>query len=90
MNYSNEICATLCYDIRVVDFLRHFDFKYERTSDFVDLIKTFYSNASLWKQSHRSLWNSMKKPPYVETLTKKGFGWTFNMLEDEKLLNFSK
>jgi hypothetical protein len=40
-----------------------------------------------WFSNQTASWNTFYQPKFVEFLTKRGFGFTFNMLEPSKLFN---
>lgn len=42
-----------------------------------------------WFQETESSWNSLANPPFTETITANGIGFTFNMVDIDRLLNFS-
>jgi hypothetical protein len=54
-----------------------------KIDDFVGRI----SNSTLteWFVDQKALWNSHYKPEFVEVLTKRGYGFAFNMLPSSKL-----
>jgi hypothetical protein len=90
MIISNEILATLDFEGSGAEMLRLYNHKYRHSSQFVEVMRKELSLDYYWKLTQRFFWNSLKAAPITQTLTMRGFGYTFNMMDDEKLLNFSK
>jgi hypothetical protein len=38
-----------------------------------------------WFQNQTAVWGLSGRPEFIESLTKRGIGWTFNMIEPSKL-----
>lgn len=53
-------------------------------------MKSEIPTSEKWNRMQKSTWNSVIKTTFAETLTEKGFGQTFNMIEEAKLLNFER
>jgi hypothetical protein len=58
--------------------------KLNKTVDFYNKIRQSYHPK--WFINQTASWNTNYKPTFVESLTKRSFGYTFNMLADSKLL----
>lgn len=72
-------------------FLMHmFLINFAHNSQVVDFLKANDPGREWWPKVQKTTWNSFVKPRYAETLTRRGFGYTFNLIEEEKLLNFTK
>jgi hypothetical protein len=54
------------------------------SADFYNKIKEFYEPE--WFMNQTASWNSIFKPVFTESLTRRGYGFTFNMLTESKLL----
>jgi hypothetical protein len=59
--------------------------KFNYTSQFVDFLKTVPGYRNFLKLQ-RSSWNVMNDVTFAMTLTARGFGYTFNMIAEEKML----
>lgn len=46
------------------------------------------SEPKIWFSSRKASWDSMVDPPFVEVLTRQGYGFAFNMIAAEKIFNF--
>jgi hypothetical protein len=55
-----------------------------KTEDFYNKIRQNYHPK--WFMNQTASWNTNYKPVFVESLTKRSFGYTFNMLADSKML----
>jgi hypothetical protein len=52
-------------------------------SEFLPAIKRFYQTD--WFRSQTASWNSRYRPEFSEVLTKRGYGFAFNMLAEAEL-----
>jgi hypothetical protein len=57
--------------------------KLRKLDDFVGRIKK--STQTEWFVNQTAMWNSRYKPEFAEVLTKRGYGFSFNMLPPSKL-----
>jgi acid-sensing ion channel, other len=66
-------------------------FEYHHNSDFVKYLKSIESQRT-WFSWHHAQWNSEEIPAetFAETFTEHGIGFTFNLMEDNNLLNFTR
>jgi hypothetical protein len=55
----------------------------DRVADYYNKIKVYYQPE--WFMEQTATWNSKYKPVFTETLTRRAFGFTFNMLSESKL-----
>jgi hypothetical protein len=60
-----------------------FDLENDGIEDLVNKLRN-YSNFE-WFANQTASWNTFYQAEFVEFLTKRGFGFTFNMLEPSKL-----
>jgi hypothetical protein len=68
----------------ILDFVY---FKYDKPTDFVDYLRTYTNKYSFVFGKYTAKWNEHIDPNFVETLTSKGMGFSFNMAEMQEILN---
>jgi hypothetical protein len=65
--------------------MRYLDYKTaKKIENFSRKIKKYYQDE--WFMNQTASWNKDYKPIFAETLTKRGYAFTFNMLPDFQLL----
>jgi hypothetical protein len=64
-------------------------FEYDNNSDFVEHLRSI-NDQRIWFNGSKSVWNDVENPNFAETLTRHGIGFTFNIVEDSKLLRLNK
>jgi hypothetical protein len=72
-----------------VAWLREYNTTFNYTSQFVDTLRAF-PRYRTWRNVQNTTWNTLERPMFAETLTFRGVGFTFNMIEEKKLLNIEK
>jgi hypothetical protein len=55
----------------------------EKPENFLQRVKEYYQTE--WFQNQTASWNTHFKPIFTETLTRRGYGFTFNMLDNSKM-----
>jgi acid-sensing ion channel, other len=55
----------------------------EKPENFLQKVKMYYQPE--WFQNQTGSWNTHFKPIFIETLTRRGYGFTFNMLDNSKM-----
>ena len=64
--------------------VRYVDFKGARKpEDFMSRVKELYEHE--WFENQTASWNTNFKAEFTEVMTKRGFGFAFNMLPDSEL-----
>ena len=67
------------------------DYSFNSSSEFIENVKErllpFHRE---WFNLSKIQWSLGERAEFVETMTRKGMGFSFNLPESEKLLNFSK
>ena len=66
--------------------MENFKFNFSKNSDFVELLRKVSKKHPLMDQ-RIATFNLEANPPYVETLTSQGIGYTFNLVDD--ILDFN-
>lgn len=69
------------------NILAFVDFDYEKPTDFVDYLRHYTNKYSFVFGDYTAKWNEHEVPTFVETLTSKGMGFSFNMAKMERILN---
>jgi hypothetical protein len=64
-------------------------YNYSDSSELVRALRELIPHRE-WLATQRPTWNTIEAVDYAEVLTKRGFAHTFNIIEDEKLLNLNK
>jgi hypothetical protein len=72
------------YTIRHKKFVEQDFPKTKKPEDFLSNIKESYQNK--WFLNQSASWDLHYQPIFTESLTRRGYGFTFNMLHDSKLL----
>lgn len=79
---------SICYDDDPFS-LGDMSFNFSKKSEFVEFLRNMTEQRS-WFDESRATWNSWSEPQFIETILNQGLGFTFNMIDLEDLLNFSK
>jgi hypothetical protein len=80
----------MCYNPRMTIMMTIFDFDIKPPSLPVDFFKATDPGRRTWPTIQTTTWNRFVDVSFAETLTKRGFGYTFNILDEEKLLDFKR
>jgi acid-sensing ion channel, other len=64
-------------------------FRFNKSSDFVEYLRSIDIQRE-WFSWREARWNLEDDPPFAETLTEYGIGFTFNLANSSELLNFSQ
>lgn len=65
-------------------------FKFNSTSDFVDLLRNHTYEERPWFIHKKAKWNKDIEPSFAEILTQNGIGYTFNLMDQSELLHASR
>ena len=66
--------------------LRRKSFNYTFNSEFVEYLRNESYLEFPWFINRNAKWDGRVDPPFAEVLTNYGFGNTFNLIENSKLL----
>lgn len=66
--------------------MENYRFNYTKNSDFVETLRNVSSKMFERFEKRVASFNQKMNPPYAETLTRNGIGFTFNLADD--ILNF--
>jgi hypothetical protein len=85
MIFSFFIEGFLCdeeYVVRNDDFVKGFH-TVKTPENFLQKVKKYYQRE--WFQNQTASWNTHFKPIFIVTLTRRGYAFTFNMLDNSKM-----
>jgi hypothetical protein len=88
--FRNQIFLTLCNKNKLEinqNILAFAEFDYEKPTYFIDYLRTYTKKYSFVFGEYTAKWNEHVDPIFVETLTSKGMGFSFNMAEMQEILN---
>ncbi|CAG9805270.1 unnamed protein product [Chironomus riparius] len=90
-NFSviNQAFAVICRTLNSVGFSKD-PFNFSSTSDFVDMLRSRTHRERPWFIYRKAKWNRDIDPPFAEILTHYGFGYTFNLVEQTRLINVKR
>ena len=91
--FRHQISFTLCNkDQNEINnnFLSFVDFDYEKPTDFVDYLRHYTKKYSFVFGDYTAKWNEQDAPNFVDTLTSKGIGFSFNIADMKDILNLDE
>jgi hypothetical protein len=81
---SGTVQNLICWDTNAA----RTNFTFNRNEGFVDYVKAYYQGPRKWFNLSVSSWNG-EKVDFAETFNQNGIGFTFNMIDAEKWINFN-
>ena len=73
--------------MRKWDYRTVYPSPFDDPTDLVNVIRYYTAKQPKWFQTKNATWNGNVDPPFAEVLTSTLFGYTFNLIEQAKLLN---
>lgn len=89
-NIRSVVEQFICYDSPNYS-MEDVPFNYSSNNDFVAHLKAYRTSHILWFYSYKIFkWHGIGSPPFAEVLTRFGFGFSFNIMQANDLINFDK